>query len=263
MHPRLKIAAIIADRFMTAITKSFRSMTDTNAYGLSGLYKGVQAWPATIMILTEATIGSPCGPRGPSHRMDQREPVCAKPWFRRGVAPLVSCRSAFSVGWIASIALGGLAHAPGFQSSRRYNRRWIFPDAHPRGGRTERWVRRSPQSGITERSQKLDVYTQVSQRDNQVYHRVFPGYDPRRVCVAFLDHADSDPRPDAGKYVRGSGARGIESGNRLTADFIPCSAFNSDQHDRACGCANCDSRSDRYAATHHHPDTHTVHRRTQ
>ena len=120
------------------------------------------------------------------------------------------------------------------------------------------------QSGITERSKGIDVNTQAYQPDNQVYHRVFPGFAPPRVCVAFPAHADSGSgaRPDAGKQGCRTGAGGIEFGNCPTSHFIPCSSCNSDQHARAraCGCTYCTARSDCYAATHHHADTHTVYR---
>ena len=166
-------------------------------------------------------------------------------------------RASRRIGWIASMAIGGSAHAPSPIA------RDVIIDA----GCSLTLIRevielndgyqRSPQSGITERSRELDVNTQASQPDNQVYHRVSPGFNPPRVCVAFPAHADSGARPDAGKRGRRTGAEGIESGNRPTSCFIPCSTCNSDQHARACGCTNF---SDCYAATHHHADTHTVHR---
>ena len=114
---------------------------------------------------------------------------------------------------------------------------------------------RSPQSGITERS-KMSTRRLPNPitRSTIAFLLVL---NPPRVCVAFPAHADSGARPDAGKRGRRTGAEGIESGNRPTSCCIPCSTCNSDQHARACGCTNF---SDCYAATHHHADTHTVHR---
>ena len=165
-------------------------------------------------------------------------------------------RASRRIGWIASMAIGGSAHAPSPIA------RDVIIDA----GCSLTLIRevielndgyqRSPQSGITERSKMS------TRRLPNPITRSTIAFLLVLILLACASPSPPTPTPVPGRTLESKVAEQVRKESSPAIAQRPASspalpATSSDQHARACGCTNF---SDCYAATHHHADTHTVHR---